>query len=82
MDTITKRYLGMGEVVAEIPVSTFCIHNWCKWFDIHPRRDGHQNRRFTQEQFMRLRLIYVLLRVERYSVAGAKIELGLKPKLK
>lgn len=76
MDEIKKQYFTIGEVQQEIPVSYFCIHQWCKLFSINTKRDKHLNRKFTPAQFLRLKIIYILLRVERYSIDGAKIELG------
>ena len=75
IEEIKKQYYSIGEVIEMIPVSHFCIHEWCKEFDIDVLRNRRNDRRFTPEQVLRLKLIYIFMRVEMLTIRGTKQKL-------
>jgi len=74
---IKMLYRPMSWVCREFNASNNTIRNWCDWFAIEPRRDRKGNRRFNEKDIMRLRVVYILLRVEQYTVRGVQTYLGL-----
>lgn len=83
MDT-NETMLSIGDVARFLGVPTHTIRYWEKEFSnyLNPGRTvGHQ-RRYTDENVLKIRDIMRLLKNEGYSIAGAKKILELKSKTK
>jgi len=76
-DTITKRYYLIGELAKELNVTCSCIRFWESELGIHTKRNRNGDRRYTEQQANILREVNRLLRVEFYTLKGAKLRLGL-----
>ncbi len=76
-----KSYYTIGEIAAELEVSVSLLRLWANEFDflVNPKRNGKQNRLFSQKDTENLRLIYHLIKVEKYSLKGAKEKLQHNP---
>ena len=73
MDTNGKYYYSIGEVAAMFGVSTSMIRYWEKEFDVlRPRKSKKGNRLFTERDVRYVHVIYQLLKVKGYTLAGAK----------
>jgi len=92
---IEKRYLLVGEVCKAINISLYmfghrklitpeAIRLWEKEFDICPNRGAHRGygfeRHYTAAQSNHLLKIAKLLKIEGYTIKGAKRQLKLTPK--
>lgn len=69
---IQKLYWSIGEVCAELHVAASLIRFWCKQFGLLHKRNHHNDRMFTEADRITLREIYFLLKVEKYTIPGAK----------
>lgn len=70
---ITKRYYTIGEVAAQLNVTTSLIRFWESEFDvIKPKKNRKGNRLFTPEDIESVRLIYHLVKERGYTLQGAK----------
>lgn len=71
-----KRYYTIGEVAEAFDVNPSLLRFWEKEFEIiQPKKNEKGTRRFTQEDIKNLKLIYHLVRVEGYTLDGAKRKL-------
>ncbi len=71
--TTGKYYYSIGEVAAMFGVSTSMIRYWEKEFDVlRPRKNKKGNRIFTDRDVRYVHVIYQLLKVKGYTLAGAK----------
>ena len=71
--TTGKYYYSIGEVAAMFGVSTSMIRYWEKEFDVlRPRKSKKGNRLFTERDVRYVHVIYQLLKVKGYTLAGAK----------
>jgi len=66
--------LSIGEASKQVRVSTYTLRYWEKEFNgiLVPRRTRGGQRRYTKKSLRILNDIYYLLRVELYSIKGAK----------
>jgi DNA-binding transcriptional MerR regulator len=68
-----KRYYSIGEVSAIIGVTRAQIRHWEMEFDhIRPQKNARGDRRYTKATIEQLKLIHELLKVQGYTVQGAK----------
>ena len=68
-----KYYYSIGEVAEMFGVSTSMIRYWEKEFDVlRPRKNKKGNRLFTERDVRYVHVIYQLLKVKGYTLAGAK----------
>ena len=68
-----KYYYSIGEVAAMFNVNTSMIRYWEKEFDVlRPRKNKKGNRLFTERDVRYVHVIYQLLKVKGYTLAGAK----------
>jgi len=74
-EPIKKIYWTVGEVAAELHVHWSLIHYWMKEFHIEVKRSRHNWRMFTAEDRERLREIYFLVKVEMFTLKGARKQL-------
>ena len=71
--TTGKYYYSIGEVAAMFGVNTSMIRYWEKEFDVlRPRKNKKGNRLFTERDVRYVHVIYQLLKVRGYTLAGAK----------
>ncbi len=75
-NTTGKYYYSIGEVAAMFNVNTSMIRYWEKEFDVlRPRKNKKGNRLFTERDVRYVHVIYQLLKVKGYTLAGAKLAL-------
>ncbi|MCY4419327.1 MAG: MerR family transcriptional regulator [Cytophagales bacterium] len=70
-----KRYYSMQEVERSLGINSSCLRFWEKEFsDVLPtvNLDKNGRRRFTARDIENFRQIYILLKKEKYTLAGAK----------
>ncbi len=73
MESPGKYYYSIGEVADMFGVSTSMIRYWEKEFDVlRPRKNKKGNRLFTERDVRYVHVIYQLLKVKGYTLAGAK----------
>lgn len=73
---ITKLYYSIGEVADMFKVNASLIRFWEKEFnEIKPKKNKKGNRLFTKKDIENLQKIYQLVKVEGYTLEGAKIQL-------
>lgn len=76
---LNKLYYSIGEVSDMFGVNTSLIRFWEKEFSIiKPKKNKKGNRLFTQKDIKSLRKIYQLVKVEGYTLEGAKQKLKKK----
>jgi DNA-binding transcriptional MerR regulator len=69
----TKIYYSIGEVAASFQVNTSLIRFWEKEFDVlKPKKNKKGNRLFTEADMRNLHTIYNLVKVQGYTLQGAK----------
>ena len=74
--TTGKYYYSIGEVADMFGVNTSMIRYWEKEFDVlRPRKNKKGNRLFTERDVRYVHVIYQLLKVKGYTLAGAKAAL-------
>lgn len=72
-ETKGKYYYSIGEVASMFDVNTSMIRYWEKEFDVlRPRKNKKGNRLFTERDVRYVHVIYQLLKVKGYTLAGAK----------
>ena len=68
-----KQYYSISEVAEWFHVNTSLVRFWEKEFDIlKPRKNRKGDRLFRPEDIKNLRLIYYLLRQQKFSIEGAR----------
>ena len=74
--TTGKYYYSIGEVAAMFGVNTSMIRYWEKEFDVlRPRKNQKGTRLFTERDVRYVHVIYQLLKVKGYTLAGPKLAL-------
>jgi len=69
----TKIYYSIGEVAATFKVNTSLIRFWEKEFEVlKPKKNKKGNRLFTETDMRNLHTIYNLVKVQGYTLQGAK----------
>jgi DNA-binding transcriptional MerR regulator len=72
-DNELKRYYSIGEVAEIIGVSRSLIRYWETEFDhIRPQKNARGDRRYTKASIEQLKVIHELLRVQGFTIPGAK----------
>jgi DNA-binding transcriptional MerR regulator len=80
-DAIEKSYFKIGEVAAFMQVNVSMIRFWEKEFpQIKPSKTAKGERRYTKADIQLLQQIYHLVKVEGYTLQGAKEKLNLEIK--
>jgi DNA-binding transcriptional MerR regulator len=74
---IERIYWTIGEVSAEINQRTSMIRFWVTEFGMELKRARNGDRQFTVEDIEKVKEIHRLLKVERFTIEGAKRKLGL-----
>ncbi|HZW78580.1 MAG TPA: MerR family transcriptional regulator [Flavobacteriaceae bacterium] len=71
-----KLYYSIGEVAEAFGVNPSLIRFWEKEFDeLRPKKNSKGNRKFSKEDISNLELIYHLVKVQGYTLDGAKTRL-------
>lgn len=69
---IVKKYFTIGEVAKELGVATSLIRFWETQFDfIRPKKNAKGNRKYTQDDLKKLKLVYHLVKEKGYTLQGA-----------
>jgi DNA-binding transcriptional MerR regulator len=80
-DDIEKTYYKIGEVAAFLNVNVSLIRFWEKEFpQVKPNKTAKGDRKYTTSEIQLLQQIYQLVKVEGYTLQGAKDKLNLTPK--
>ncbi len=70
---IEKKYFTIGEVAKELGVATSLIRFWETQFDfIRPKKNAKGNRKYTQDDLKKLKLVYHLVKEKGYTLQGAQ----------
>ncbi len=78
-DTVEKKYFTIGEVAKELNVSASLIRFWEKEFPkLNPRKTQGGTRKFSKEDVLLLKQIYQLVKIEGFTLPGAKEKLKEK----
>ena len=73
MAEIEKQYYSVRETEKETGVPITTLRYWEKEFDVlRPRKNKKGNRLFTERDVRYVHVIYQLLKVKGYTLAGAK----------
>ena len=79
-DTI-KKYYTIGEVAQLLSVSTSLIRFWEKKFPaLQPKKNKQGARRYTQADIAQLRKVYHLVKLQGYTLQGAREAMKYKGK--
>ncbi len=78
-ELVEKVYFTIGEVAEQLNVSTSLIRFWEKEFkQLKPRKTTGGTRKYHTEDMVILKRIYQLVKVEGYTIVGAKERLKEK----
>jgi len=70
---LTKVYYSIGEVAQMFDVNNSLIRFWETQFDfIRPKKNAKGNRKFTQDDLKKLKLVYHLVKEKGYTLQGAQ----------
>lgn len=79
VDKLTKLYYSIGEVAEMFDVSTSLIRYWESEFPtLKPKKDRRGDRKFQKKDIQTLQGIYQLVRVQGFTLEGAKKALKSK----
>ena len=80
IDLPEKRYYKIGEVAKAFSVNTSLIRFWEKEFVIiKPKKNAKGNRLFTQEDIVKFKIIFNLVKERGFTLEGAKQKLKKNP---
>lgn len=74
-EPIKKKYWTSGQVARELNITLAIIHSWVREFHIEVKRSRNNYRMFTAEDKERIREIYFLIKVQFFTLKGAKKQL-------
>lgn len=78
---LTKLYYSIGEVSQMFDVNTSLIRFWeTEFASIKPKKNKKGNRLFSPESIIEIQRIYQLVKIDGYTLEGARKELKSKPK--
>lgn len=78
---LTKLYYSIGEVAKMFDVNTSLIRFWETEFpSIKPKKNRKGNRLFSPESILEIQRIYQLVKIDGYTLDGARKELKSKTK--
>lgn len=73
---LERLYWSIGEVAEMFKVNASTIRFWLEEFSIVVKMRERGNRKFTVEDIARVREIHRLVRIEKYTLEGAKRQLS------
>ncbi len=77
-DTIPKHYYSIGEVAEKLKVPNTLLRFWEKEFNLKPNRNRIGRRRYSVKDLQSIEQIYRLLKIELYTIKGAKRQLKIQ----
>lgn len=78
-ENVEKLYWDIGEVAKIFGVRPSLIRFWLQVFNIEVKRNTRGERKFTKDDMEKVSELYWLLKVRKFTLAGAKQELKSKP---
>ncbi len=80
-EVIKKKYFSIGEVATRLGVKPSLIRFWETEFpQLSPRKNRKGNRTYNEKDLEVLDKIYYLVKVRKYTLAGAREKLKQNPK--
>lgn len=76
---IVEHHCRIGELAAKLGVKTHVIRYWEQEFGVRPLRSAKGHRVYTPAMVERLTVIHELCHVLRFTIEGAKKQLGKTP---
>ena len=75
-----EKYLSIGSTARQIGVPPYTIRYWEKEFSefLHPKRSSGKQRQYSTYEIDLLKKIKTMLKVEKYSIAGARQKLRIQ----
>lgn len=74
-DEVKKIYWNIGEVAIMFGVASSAIRFWLKEFDIEVQKSQSGVRKFTAKDVEKIRVVHHLLKVDFYTLPGARKKL-------
>ncbi len=79
LEELEKSYFTIGEVAKELNVSVSLLRFWeTEFTQIKPRKTAGGTRKYSLKDLQTLKQIYQLLKIEGYTIPGAKDKLKEK----
>jgi DNA-binding transcriptional MerR regulator len=76
MDEISKKYYSISEVASLFGVNNSLIRFWETEFEmLNPQKNKNGERRYTEKDLDNLKLIFHLVKIQGYTLEGAKEKL-------
>lgn len=75
---VERIYYQIGEVARLYGVAPSMIRFWLQEFGIEVKKNSKGNRRFTKQDVDLVGQIYELIKIKRYTLEGAKMQLFAK----
>ena len=70
---IEKKYFSIGEVAKDLGEATSLIRFWETQFDfIKPKKNKKGNRKYTQDDLKKIKLVHHLVKEKGYTLQGAQ----------
>ncbi len=81
-EEIEKYYINIGELARKFDVSVSLIRYWEKEFkQFKPDKTEKGTRKYSKKNIETFSLLYRLIKIEGYTIEGAKEKLNKQPKL-
>jgi DNA-binding transcriptional MerR regulator len=79
-EELDKLYINIGELAQKFNVSVSLIRYWEKEFkQFKPEKTIKGTRKYSKKNIETFNLIYRLIKIEGYTIEGAKEKLNVKP---
>ncbi len=75
-----EKYLSIGNTAKQVGVPPYTIRYWEKEFSefLHPKRSSGKQRQYSNYELDLLKRIKKMLKIEKYSIAGARQKLRIQ----
>lgn len=81
-EELDKLYINIGELAQKFNVSVSLIRYWEKEFkQLKPEKTIKGTRKYSKKNIETFNLIYRLIKIEGYTIEGAKEKLNSKPQI-
>jgi DNA-binding transcriptional MerR regulator len=81
-EELDKLYINIGELAKKFNVSVSLIRYWEKEFkQLKPEKTIKGTRKYSKKNIETFNLIYRLIKIEGYTIEGAKEKLNAKPQI-
>jgi len=82
IEELDKLYVNIGELAQKFNVSVSLIRYWEKEFkQLKPEKTIKGTRKYSKKNIETFNLIYRLIKIEGYTIEGAKEKLNTKPQI-